>query len=139
MVYGSEILKLDAATGKQMKTFAVESDSASPAPDFGHISVSGDLLVATAAPLDAGAKSGKTVTATRYASGSQRLVVFDRHSGKQLWQRKATFNFRHNNISLAAGKVFCLAGSVGMVGVLLCRLRQFSRLGSPRRSPQVVA
>ena len=44
----------------------------------------------------------------RYASGSRRLIVFDRHSGKLLWQRDAEFNFRHNNIALGAGKVFCI-------------------------------
>ena len=36
--------------------------------------------------------------------------MFDRHSGKLLWQREAKYNFRHNCIVIAAGKVFCIDG-----------------------------
>lgn len=46
----------------------------------------------------------------RYASGSRRLVVFDRRTGKKLWSRDARMNFRHNNIAIGNGKVFCLDG-----------------------------
>jgi outer membrane protein assembly factor BamB len=45
---------------------------------------------------------------TRFAAVSRRLVAFDRHSGRLLWSREARFSFRHNNIALAAGKVFCI-------------------------------
>jgi outer membrane protein assembly factor BamB len=45
---------------------------------------------------------------TRYASSSRRLTVLDRKTGKVLWHRDAQFSFRHNNIVVAAGKVFCL-------------------------------
>lgn len=44
----------------------------------------------------------------RYGSGSQRLVVFDRQSGKLLWQRDAEFDFRHNNIAVAGDRIFCI-------------------------------
>ena len=47
---------------------------------------------------------------TQYASASRRLVVFDRHTGKLLWSRDAKFNFRHNCICIADGKLFCLDG-----------------------------
>jgi outer membrane protein assembly factor BamB len=45
---------------------------------------------------------------TRYASGSRRLMVFDRVSGKLLWEREAEFNFRHNNIAVGVDRLFCI-------------------------------
>ena len=44
----------------------------------------------------------------RHASGSRRMVVFDRTTGQQLWQRDAVFNFRHNNIAVTDDRVFCV-------------------------------
>jgi outer membrane protein assembly factor BamB len=52
----------------------------------------------------------KWVRDALYASGSRRLVVFNRHTGKKLWSRDAQFNFRHNNIAIGGGKVFCIDG-----------------------------
>ncbi len=46
----------------------------------------------------------------QYSSASRRLVVFDRHTGKMLWSRDAEFNFRHNCICVADGKLFCIDG-----------------------------
>ena len=37
-------------------------------------------------------------------------MVFDRHEGSIRWQRDAVLNFRHNNIALGAGKLFCIDG-----------------------------
>jgi len=101
-VYGPEIRKLDAASGAHTRSFRMK-DGAS----FGHISVSGDVLIATASPLGVSAKKGGTPS-TRYAAGSKRLVAFDRQSGALLWKRDAAFNFRHNNIALSPDKVFCI-------------------------------
>jgi len=100
-VYGGEIRKLDATNGKLTRTFKLEDGA-----NFGHISVQGDVLVTTAAPVAADAKKGLTLA--RYAPGSKRIVAFNRHSGKQLWSRTAEFNFRHNNIALASGRLFCI-------------------------------
>ena len=49
-----------------------------------------------------------SLTPARYASASRRLAVFERSTGKPLWSRDAVFNFRHNAIVVADGKVFCL-------------------------------
>jgi len=49
-------------------------------------------------------------TSATYSSASKHLVVMDRQSGKVLWTRAAKYNFRHNNIAVAAGKVFCIDG-----------------------------
>jgi len=46
----------------------------------------------------------------QYSSASKQLVVFNRHTGKLLWKRTARYNFRHNCIVAAAGKVFCIDG-----------------------------
>ena len=53
-------------------------------------------------------KEVSQVPATRFSSGSRRLVVFDRKSGRQLWEREAEFNFRHNNIALGKDRIFCI-------------------------------
>ncbi len=50
-VYGDAILELDAETGLTQRKFQLEPDTF-----FGHVSVSGDFLVATAAPVDASGK-----------------------------------------------------------------------------------
>jgi outer membrane protein assembly factor BamB len=43
-----------------------------------------------------------------YATGSRRLVVFDRNIAKQLWSREAAFNFRHNTIIAGKGRIYCI-------------------------------
>ena len=43
-----------------------------------------------------------------YASASGLLVAMNRYSGKVLWSRKARYAFRHNAITVARGKVFCM-------------------------------
>ena len=53
--------------------------------------------------------SGITVNAD-YASGSKMLVALDRRTGEVLWKRSAEYSFRHNAITIAANKVFCIDG-----------------------------
>ncbi|NNE92874.1 MAG: PQQ-binding-like beta-propeller repeat protein, partial [Verrucomicrobiales bacterium] len=48
------------------------------------------------------------IPTTRYSAGSRRLVVYNRHTGEQLWDREAVFNFRHNNIAVAGDRIFCI-------------------------------
>ena len=45
---------------------------------------------------------------TKYSSGSRLLVAFNRRTGEQLWSRPATFNYRHNAICAADGRLFCI-------------------------------
>ncbi len=45
---------------------------------------------------------------TRYASGSRRLHVFDRQSGRELWSRDAEFHFRHNALAMGNAMLFCI-------------------------------
>jgi outer membrane protein assembly factor BamB len=46
----------------------------------------------------------------KYASGSRRLVVFDRRTGKLRWSQDAEFTFRHNAIAVGAGRIYCIDG-----------------------------
>ncbi len=110
-VLGREILMLDAMSGKTLRALSA-NDGGEPSY-WGHISVSGDFLVASSSPLAADKDDKKKAAqdqlpVTKYASGSRHLVVFDRHSGEKLWTRQAAFNFRHNNIAVANDRVFCI-------------------------------
>jgi outer membrane protein assembly factor BamB len=53
--------------------------------------------------------SGITVNAD-FAASSKMLVAMDCHSGAVLWKRKARYGFRHNAITMAANRVFCIDG-----------------------------
>ena len=120
VVYGSEILELDAATGELKKDFTLIADGDGAKPDWGFIAADGDLLIATSSPVTVqdASKTKKPPTVTinkvlkpaRYSSASRKLVIFNRKTGKQLWSRDARFGFRHNCIAIAAGKVFCIDG-----------------------------
>ncbi|MCF6312833.1 MAG: PQQ-binding-like beta-propeller repeat protein [Verrucomicrobiales bacterium] len=109
-----EILELNAENGKLEKKFLLPTtDKKKPyavKDRWGSIRVSGDYLIATAMPLalegDDKKKGGKLNTGQ--GSGSRLLVVYDRHSGKLLWQKSAQFNFRHNNIAVADDRIFCI-------------------------------
>ena len=112
VVYGSTILELDAATGRTKKEFKLSGES-----NFGWLSVSGNYLVTTSAPVsikfsDKEKKPGSipllSEINSRYASGSRKLTVFDRRTGKILWTKEAKFNFRHNNIALGTTTAFVI-------------------------------
>jgi len=70
----------------------------------------------------------------RYAASSHKLMVLDRHSGEVLWSRDAAYNFRHNAIAVANGKIFCLDS------VTAPRLARFRRRGfDPQEPPALYA
>jgi outer membrane protein assembly factor BamB len=45
---------------------------------------------------------------TPHSAASRELIVFDRNTGTRLWSRSAEYNFRHNTVCVADGKVFCI-------------------------------
>jgi outer membrane protein assembly factor BamB len=132
VLFGDRILRLDPATGETLAEFVLPPDDASAAPNWGHLAVWEDLLVAGASPVGV---TDDGVVPQPYASASRRLVAMDRSSGRVLWSRTAAYNFRHNNIAVAAGKVFCIDG---MSQAKLDRLR---RRGTPldKYEPRLLA
>ncbi len=151
VAYADSILRLDAATGRLLDRFTLQTESDRPAPRWGYLGVSEDLLVATSTPIAVPEKKSsvmdfmsrsesarseqspslqKLLTPVPYASTSQRLAVLDRRTGRVLWDRTAKYGFRHNNIALGNGKLFCIDGLSTMQQQLLARrgidLAQFS-------------
>ncbi len=126
-IYEGRILELDAATGATLKSFVLDEvrKEGERAPHWGYIGVQGQYLVATSSPVNVtvakgeGAKKAKPAAKKRidileilreakYASGSRRLVVYDRYTGRLLWKRDAALNFRHNNIAVSEDTIFCI-------------------------------
>ena len=63
---------------------------------------------------DSTAQNPKSVlqqlTSQRYSSSSRRLVAMDHFTGAVRWSRDARLGFRHNNITIGGGRVFCIDG-----------------------------
>jgi len=102
-------LMLSPKTGDTIKKLTL------PASDkWGFIASEGDFLVAASTPFDVPWKSKKhskknaALKNADYASGSLKLSVLDRHSGKILWSRDAAYNFRHNAIIIGDGVLYCI-------------------------------
>lgn len=127
VVHGTKILELDAATGVTLKSLALDEARKEDErePYWGYIGAQGDCLIATSAPVNVTVTKGsegkpakpagkmrmdilEILKESKYASGSRRLVVYNRHSGKLLWKRDAALNFRHNNIAVSEGMLFCI-------------------------------
>jgi outer membrane protein assembly factor BamB len=150
VVYGPDILELDAANGETLRSFRLQTTEGQQPPNWGSICVDGDYLIATSSPVEikfvkapAEAPPDPVVTTTasrheiddrlglhRYASSSRRLVVFDRRLGKLLWKRDSQFSFRHNNIVTGAGKLFCI-DSMTSAQLDVIRRRGFEVIGKP--------
>jgi outer membrane protein assembly factor BamB len=124
VVHGKRIVKLDAATGRTVAEFRLPGPADAPPAHLGFLAVDQDFLVVTSSPLPlfvppplklkATNPFGAALRALRasgeYGPTSRRLAVLDRHTGKVLWQREARYGFRHNNIALGKGRVFCIDG-----------------------------
>jgi len=119
-------LRLDPATGETIQTINLPKEDEKQPPKLGFIAVWNNLLIATASPLQIKPQKEKknqqhTTNAvlqeipgvkidSDYASSSRILMVMDRYSGRVIWSRQAKYNFRHNTIAIAAGKIFCIDG-----------------------------
>jgi len=133
VVCGETILKLDAATGQVQQEFKLEAGDGRDRPNWGFVAAHDDLLVATAEPIGISKRTALTkalgalaesqtktdapspnprdlMTPVRYSSTSRRVVVLNRHTGRPLWDREAAWGFRHNNLAVAADKLFCVDG-----------------------------
>ncbi|MHC4179096.1 MAG: outer membrane protein assembly factor BamB family protein, partial [Planctomycetota bacterium] len=121
VVYGGAILELDPASGETTREFKLEPGPGGQRPTWGYIAAWQDLLIASSipaspAPLPTSKAGSQPASAAgmllpvRYSSASRRLVVINRRTGERLWDRQAKYGFRHNNIAVGAGRVFCIDG-----------------------------
>ena len=87
---------------------AIEAHNASRTSS--DLSIDPVLVVAAVSAVEQKRAAGVAgaLRSVRYASGSRTLVGFDRATGRKRWTRDAKFNFRHNNIALGNGRVFCV-------------------------------
>ncbi|MFO7898750.1 MAG: PQQ-binding-like beta-propeller repeat protein [Planctomycetota bacterium] len=115
VAYGRKALRLDPATGRTVAEFTLpRSKGADTDPRWGFIGVYKDLLIAGADPIsfsnlfDEESVGRRPIGWLADGSSSERLVVLDRHSGRVLWDHKATHGLIHNSICAGGGMVFCI-------------------------------
>ncbi len=95
-----------AVLGKWPLPAQVEEAAVENVPDWGHISVQGDYLIATSNPyIFMEGKLGKLSNGWD-GSASRRLIVMNRFTGKVLWHRDAAIGFRHNAICSSGQSLF---------------------------------
>ena len=109
---GAVCLVLDPATGRTLERWRLPPLGEFPEPNWGYIGVYADLLIAGGAPYHIAASGEEAVVAAnnRFAVGSRFIVVLNRHTGRELWRRAATRNFRHNAVVAGNDRVFCIDG-----------------------------
>jgi len=113
--YEGRIHRLDPATGETLTVFALPGLSAAElyddaqAPEWGHLSVRGDVLVATSEP-HVFERQGLGWVESYSGSSSRRIAVLDRFSGEVLWEREARIGFRHNAIVSGDDTLFVVDG-----------------------------
>ena len=115
LMYKDACLVLSAKTGKIVKTFRLPAVDGKH-PHWGSIRIEGKYLIATIEPVNFTSDGKKSYikleqhspNGSMYSTGSGKLVVLDRFTGKQLWSRRAEFNFRHNCLALNKSTIFCI-------------------------------
>ncbi len=112
LITGPKCLVIDPATGDTLHEWTLKEKPDIGVPNWGYISVYKDLLIAGISPFHV-AKEGKQWKLqfnNRFATGSRTITVLDRYTGKVLWERQATHNFRHNTLIAGNDKIFCIDG-----------------------------
>lgn len=92
VVRGEKVLALDAANGTLARQFSLGVAG----KDYGGYLGVLDRYLAV------------TVHADPYAAASNRLIVFDRQTGRKLWERPARYAFRHNNLAMGGKRLYCI-------------------------------
>ncbi len=123
--YGGRIYRIAPDTGEILARLHLPGRSAEQiygegTPDWGHVSVHGDVLVTTAEPhMFEDQRLGWTHSYS--GTSSRKLVALDRHTGRVLWQRDARVGFRHNAITSGKNTVFVADGLSSQVLEFLAR------------------
>ncbi|WP_202921855.1 outer membrane protein assembly factor BamB family protein [Anatilimnocola aggregata] len=126
VAYRDACLKLDPATGKTIDKFQLPlSPKTKRAPLWGYLNVYEDYLIGGADPVYDPSLVKKPETASKTTSkdsdtvsrsakdndnysASNRLVVMNRKTGKELWSVEARSGFRHNGICIGGGRLYCI-------------------------------
>ena len=102
---------LDAGTGQEIKQIPM-LDAAKKNAQWGFIGVYEDYLIGGCSFADyskvAGVTKLNTWTKNVDLSGCMELVVFNRHTGKELWRKKSNYSFIHNGIVAGQGRLYTL-------------------------------
>lgn len=112
--YGHRIFRLDPATGETLGEFPLPGRAAddlygTDAPEWGHIKVQDDYLIATSEPhVFEDQQLGSE--ASYSGTSSKLLAVLNRFTGETVWTRDAQVGFRHNAIIAADDTVFLIDG-----------------------------
>jgi len=107
VAYKKEILKLDPNTGETLATFTLSPPpGVQENPLVGYLGIYEDLLLAGAQPIIFDDKKMQGRKDSWNGVASERLVVMDRHEGKELWSYQAKQALRHNAICAGNGKIF---------------------------------
>ena len=96
VIYESNILRLDAATGTTQSEYALPPDGTGDAPRWGSIAVSGDLLVATSSPvrpLSDGKDEKNSVTSGDFMPVIQRGATWSYFAGGDAHANWAAVDF----------------------------------------------
>ncbi len=114
VVAGDKCRIIDALSGKDHSIITLPQ-SGGKKTDWAYIGVYENYLIAGVEFGNFYKKSKTEVEQKRKSwahatdqSASMGLHVYDRHSGKLLWQDKAEYSFLHNGIIAGDGKLFCL-------------------------------
>lgn len=123
VVEGSLCHVLDPATGETLQDIALPQTNPAEPHEWGFIGVYDDVLIGgvgfaryqqrlslTPQEVDGEVTQKRAVFGSRALerAGSQALVGFDRHTGRQLWQIAARHSFWHNGIVAGGGRVYVL-------------------------------
>ncbi len=130
VLHAGHVLRLDPDTGESLGEWPLydEDEQEDAARDRGgHISVSGDVVVASLFPDVFDGRPGRSFNDT----SSRGLTALDRFTGEQLWTRNADMGFRHNAIVSGNGILF-VNDFISEVAVEAARVRGMEVEEKPR-------
>lgn len=117
--YKTRVFRLDPTSGEVVSSFALPvADELRDKPDWGHLSITGDLIITTVEPQTFEAAHYTEAFQTMQdlktlgweATSSERLVAMDRNTGDVLWTRDAQVGFRHNAIVSGGARLYIIDG-----------------------------
>ncbi|NQZ69192.1 MAG: PQQ-binding-like beta-propeller repeat protein, partial [Lentisphaeria bacterium] len=113
LVLGTNCVLLDLRTGKTLKTISMPK-AGDKDVSWGYLGIYKDLLIGGYGFADYSKSRGEdkskfgTYRRTTEYGASKGIVVFNRHSGKELWRATAKHSFIHNGLIAGNDFIYCL-------------------------------